>query len=58
MNRDQLERELLAFDEGVKLGTEEGMRAAWRKLFWLMVAASFIGSLFSITAIFGTILLK
>ncbi len=58
MNRDQLERELLAFDEGVKLGTEEGMRAAWRKLFWLIVAASFVGSLLSISAIFITIILK
>ena len=41
--------------EGWKMGHREGMeeggRAAWRKLFWLMLGASFCGTLFCITAI-------
>ncbi len=59
--REVLEREAEVYQNGVDVGFKngyaEGCRAAWRKLFWITIASSFVGSLLSLTAVALTTLI-
>ncbi len=59
--REELQRDAEIYQQGIdagfKNGYAEGCKVAWRRLFWLMLAASFVGSLLSLTAIFLTMLI-